>query len=113
MVKGEIWWAALPPDPRGSEPGKKRPVLIVQGDELNRRALSTVICATITSNLLLAGSSPNILLEKGESGLPISSVINFSQILTIDRYYITKLVSMVSKPVLAKIDESLKFVFDL
>jgi mRNA-degrading endonuclease toxin of MazEF toxin-antitoxin module len=55
-------------------------------------------------------------MVKGEiwwAALPVSSVINFSQILTIDKYYITKLVSMVSKPILAKIDESLKFVFDL
>ncbi|MDR0662567.1 MAG: type II toxin-antitoxin system PemK/MazF family toxin [Spirochaetaceae bacterium] len=53
MVKGEIWWAELP-SPRGSEPAKKRPVLIVQGDDFNRSHINTVICAVITSNLILA-----------------------------------------------------------
>ena len=76
MIKGEIWWAKLP-SPRGSEPAKKRPVLIIQGDEFNTSKINTVICAVITSNLQLSKSPPNILLEKAHSHLQKSSVINF------------------------------------
>jgi len=53
MIKGEIWWANLPDDPYGSEPGKRRPVLIIQNDAFNRSEINTVICATITSNMKL------------------------------------------------------------
>jgi mRNA interferase MazF len=113
MVKGEIWWAELAPNPRGSEPGKRRPVLVVQGDEFNQRALQTVICAIITSNTRLATTTPNILLQKNDSGLPETEVINFSQIVTLDKSYLTKQVSMVSKPLLVRINESLKTIFDL
>jgi mRNA interferase MazF len=60
MVKGEIWWAVLP-SPRGSEPGKKRPVLVIQGDNFNRSAIKTVICAVITSNTDLGKTPANIL----------------------------------------------------
>jgi len=66
MVKGEIWWANLPSS-RGSEPAKKRPVLIIQGDEFNSSKINTVICAIITSNLQLSKSPPNIILEKTHS----------------------------------------------
>ena len=50
MIKGEIWWANLPADPYGSEPGKRRPVLIIQNDVINRSNIRTIICAVITSN---------------------------------------------------------------
>jgi mRNA interferase MazF len=112
MVKGEIWWAELP-SPRGSEPAKRRPVLVVQGDEFNQRNISTVICVVITSNVYLATISPNLLLEKADSGLDKTSVINFSQIITVDKAFLTKWVFMVSKSLLAKVNESLKVIFDL
>jgi mRNA interferase MazF len=112
MIKGEIWWAVLP-SPRGSEPAKKRPVLVVQGDDYNRSNINTVICAVITSNISLANKSPNILLEKSDSGLTKTSVINFSQIITIDKSYLTEWVFMLSKQIISKIDNSLKIIFDI
>jgi mRNA interferase MazF len=86
MVKGEIWWAHLP-SPRGSEPAKRRPVLIIQGNDFNASKINTIICAVITSNILLAKTPPNILLETAHSHLEKISVINISQIFTVDRSF--------------------------
>jgi mRNA interferase MazF len=112
MLKGEIWWATLPP-PRGSEPAKQRPVLIIQGDTFNRLSIQTVICAVITSNLNLGSVPPNIVLEKVASGLDRTSVINFSQITTVDRSFLIRQVSMVSKKTLLSINESIKRILDV
>jgi mRNA interferase MazF len=112
MVRGEIWWAELPP-PRGSEPAKRRPVLVIQGDTYNRSALSTVICAALTSNLELAKAPPNFLLEKAVSGLEKTSVINFSQIFTIDKSYLLEQVSMLPKSVMEKINAGIKQIFEI
>jgi mRNA interferase MazF len=112
MIRGEIWWAELP-SPRGSEPAKRRPVLVIQGDTFNRSALNTVICAVITSNLRLADAPANILLGKADSGLDKTLVINFSQIVTIDKFFFTQMISMLPKPLVLKIDASIKRIFDI
>jgi len=112
LIKGEIWWANLP-NPRGSEPAKKRPVLIVQNDVFNRSEINTVICAVITSNLHLANAPFNILLEKNISKLEKSSVINISQIITLDKTYLMDFVSMLPKHLISQIDYSLKQIFDI
>ena len=112
MIKGEIWWANLPDDPYGSEPGKRRPVLIIQNDTFNRSGINTVICASITSNMKLANMPGNIILERGVSGLDKTSVINFSQIATIDRKRLTEQVSMLSKDSIKKVNESIRHIFD-
>jgi mRNA interferase MazF len=112
MVKGEIWWAHLP-SPRGSEPAKRRPVLIIQGDDFNSSNISTIICAVITSNILLAKTPPNILLETAHSHLERTSVINFSQIFTVDRSFFVQIVSMLPKQFIPLIDDSLKTIFDI
>jgi mRNA interferase MazF len=112
MVRGEIWWANLPP-PAGSAPAKRRPVLVIQSDSFNSSAISTVICAMITSNLDLAVPPGNLLLEKGISGLDKSSVVNFSQIATIDKSDLTELVSMLPKNTLQKINNALRQVLDI
>jgi mRNA interferase MazF len=112
MVKGEIWWAQLPDEPYGSEPAKKRPVVIIQRDSVNRSVIKTTLCALITSNLALAQATPNILLEKSVSGLERTSVINFSQIFTIDKTRLTELVSMLPKNLITKINASVRYIFD-
>ena len=112
MIKGEIWWAELP-SPRGSEPGKKRPVLIIQADTFNRSAINTIICVVITSNTSLSNAPANILLEKIDSKLEKTSVINFSQIITIDKSYFTDFVSMLPKPIISKINSSIKLILDI
>ena len=67
----------MPDIPYGSEPGKRRPVLIIQNDLLNRSDLRTTICAVITSNMKLSQMPGNIVLEKGVSGLDKTSVFNY------------------------------------
>jgi mRNA interferase MazF len=112
MIKGEIWWANLPDVPYGSEPGKHRPVLIIQNDLFNRSDIRTTICAVITSNMKLSQMTGNITLEKGVSGLNKTSVINFSQIATIDRTRLIELITMLPKKYIEKINESIRFIFD-
>jgi mRNA interferase MazF len=112
MIRGELWWAELPP-PRRSEPAKRRPVLIIQGDTYNRSAISTVICAAITSNLALAKAPPNLLLEKSASGLEKNSVINFSQITTLDKSFFIQQISMLPKNTIEKINERIKQILDI
>ena len=112
MVKGEIWWADLPDDPYGSEPGKKRPVLIIQNDVFNRSEIRTTICAIITSNMKLAKMPGNIAVEKGISGLDKTSVINFSQIATLDRTRLSEQITMLPKKYIERINESIRHIFD-
>jgi mRNA interferase MazF len=112
VVRGEIWWANLPP-PRGSAPAKRRPVLVIQNDSFNRSAINTVICAIISSNLDLANLPGNLLLEKAVSGLDKSSVVNFSQIATIDKSDLSDLVCMLPKGVMQRVNNAVKQVLDI
>jgi len=111
MIKGEIWWANLPKDPYGSEPGKRRPVLVIQNDVINRSEIRTIICAVITSNTKHAQVPGNILLEKSISGLEKTSVVNFSQVITVDKTRFTEQVSMLPKNFITKINESIRYIF--
>ena len=112
MVRGEIWWANLP-QPKGSKPAKHRPVLIIQNDSFNRSGINTIICAVITSNIELASLPGNMLLEKSVSGLDKTSVVNFSQIATIDKIDLTEQVAMLPKPMLEKVSGCLKLVLEI
>ena len=112
MLKGEIWWADLPKE-RGSEPAKVRPVLVVQSDEMNRSSISTIMCAAITSNIELENAPGNFRLEKGVSKLDRTSVVNFSQIVTVDKTFIREYVCTLPKAFTERIDQSLKIVFDI
>jgi mRNA interferase MazF len=84
VAQGDVWWADLP-DPRGSGPGYRRPVVVVQGDHLNRSRIATVVCVPLTSNLAWVDAPGNVLLASRISGLPQDSVANTSQIVTLDR----------------------------
>jgi mRNA interferase MazF len=112
MVRGEVWWANLPP-PRGSAPAKRRPVLVIQSDSFNRSSIGTVICAMITSNMGLANLPGNLVLEKAVSGLDKSSVINFSQIATIDKSDLTAVICMLPKGFIQQINAAIKQVLDV
>ena len=89
MKRGELWWAELP-NPVGSGPGYKRPVLVVQANPFNASRISTVIVATVTSNLSLAEAPGNVRIGKTDSGLPQPSVVNVSQLITLDRAILSK-----------------------
>jgi mRNA interferase MazF len=112
MNRGEIWWASLSP-PKGSGPGYRRPVLIVQANSFNRSAISTVLVAVITSNLALAQAPGNVRISKAESGLSKPSVVNISQVLTIDRSLVTERGGALSERAMAKVNEGLKLVLAL
>ena len=112
MIKGEIWWANLPANPYGSEPGKRRPVLVLQNDIINRSNIRTIICAVITSNINQAQVPGNIMLEKSITGLSKTSVANFSQVFTIDKSRFIEQVTMLPKNYIVKINESLRYIFD-
>jgi mRNA interferase MazF len=112
MIKGEIWWANLPTDPYGSELGKRRPILIIQNDAINRSNIRTIICAVITSNIKQAQVPGNILLEKSISGLDKTSVVNFSQVFTVDKARFIEQVSMLPKEYITKINESIRYIFN-
>ena len=102
LAQGEIWWADLP-EPEGSGPGLRRPVVIVQGDHLNRSKIPTAICVPLTSNVTWAKAPGNVLLSERATGLPKDSVANVSQILTVDRAYLTNRVSKLAPKKLAQI----------
>jgi mRNA interferase MazF len=84
VTQGDIWWADLP-EPTGSAPGFRRPVLVVQGDALNRSRIATVVCVTLTSNLKWATAPGNVALPADATGLPKESVANVSQLVTLDK----------------------------
>jgi mRNA interferase MazF len=89
ISQGHIYWANLP-DPTGSGPGFRRPVLVVQGDALNRSRVRTVVCIALTSNLRWVEAPGNVLLPTRATGLPKDSVANASQIITLDRELLTE-----------------------
>src|SRR5690348_15507575 len=112
MQRGEIWWADLP-EPRRSEPGYRRPVLIVQADSFNRSRIQTVLVAVITTNLDLADAPGNVLLPVRSSGLPHDSVVNVSQLLTLDREFLTSRVGMLPPRLQRSVDNGLRLVLQL
>jgi mRNA interferase MazF len=83
VLQGDIRWVDLG-DPLGSEPGYRRPVVVVQGDAFNASSLATVVCVALTTNLKWARAPGNVLLPATTTGLPKDSVANVSQIATID-----------------------------
>ncbi|WP_029638342.1 MULTISPECIES: type II toxin-antitoxin system PemK/MazF family toxin [Nostocales] len=112
MQRGEIWWADLP-TPVASEPGYRRPVLVIQSDDFNRSRIRTVIVAVMTSNLRLAEAPGNVLVRSDETGLPQDSVVNVSQIITVDKSFLIEQVSQVSDHVMLLVEEGLRVVLGL
>ena len=112
MKLGEVWWASLP-SPTGSGPGFRRPVLIVQANAFNQSKISTVVVAVVTSNLALENAPGNVRMSKSETGLSKPSVVNVSQIITIDRTLLTKRVKPLSGKALNKVQEGLRLVLAL
>ena len=112
MRRGEVWWADLP-DPIGSEPGFRRPVVVVQSDDFNRSRIGTVIVAALTANVRLQGMPGNVLLPKGLAGLPRASVINVSQLFTLDRRRLTAQTGSLTAAKLRELDDGLRLVLCL
>jgi mRNA interferase MazF len=112
LQRGEIWWADLP-EPRRSEPGYRRPVLVIQADSFNRSRIQTVLVAAITSNLDLAGAPGNVMLPARSSGLPRDSVVNVSQVLTLDRSFLTEYAGTLPARLQGSVDSGLRLALQL
>lgn len=110
--RGEIWWASLA-EPRAAEPGFRRPVLVIQSDAFNRSTIRTVIVVAITSNTTLGEAPGNVLLSRRQSRLPRVSVVNVSQVLTLDKEFLSERVSRLSDELLSDVDAGLRLVLSL
>lgn len=108
--RGEVWWVDFT-DPAGSGPGYRRPALVVSSDRFNRSAISTVVVAAVTSNLRLAGAPGNVVLP--EDLLPKPSVVNVSQLLTVDRDLLDNLIAVAPAGTVQVVDAGLRLVLAL
>ena len=112
IERGQVWWADLG-EPAGSEPGFRRPVLIVQSDAFNRSRLRTVLAIVLTSNVRLVDAPGNVLIPAKAAGLPKDSVANVTQVITIDRDFLTELAGRVRGQLLKDIEHGLRLVLAL
>jgi mRNA interferase MazF len=106
IERGEIWWASLP-EPDGSGSGGRRPVLVVQADAFNRSAIATTIIAILTGRLDRAEAPGNLLLTAKQTGLPRDSVVNVSQMFTVDKAVLTERVRSLPRAQMDKVDDGL------
>jgi mRNA interferase MazF len=112
VERGQVWWADLE-EPRGSEPGFRRPLLIVQDDVFNRSRIRTVVAVVVTSNLRLLDAPGNVLLPAKTSGLPKDSVANVSQVITLDRDFLVEPVGKIMGRMLKDVENGLRLVLGL
>ncbi|MGC2032830.1 MAG: type II toxin-antitoxin system PemK/MazF family toxin [Steroidobacteraceae bacterium] len=112
MRRGEIWWASLG-EPHGSAPGFRRPVLVVQSNDFNESAIRTSICAAITSNMRLADAPGNVRVTRRVSGLPHESVVNVSQLITLDKQMLTEIVGRLPAQSLRDVEAGIKLALAL
>jgi len=112
MERGEVWWAHLP-GPVASEPGFNRPVLVIQSNAFNRSHIRTLIAVVLTSNLRLAEAPGNVLMSASDTGLPKDSVANVSQVITIDRSFLTEKCGKLPSHLIRSVDEGLRLALSL
>jgi mRNA interferase MazF len=112
IERGEIWWADLP-ESVGSSPGLPRPVLIIQSDKFNQSRINTAVIAIISKNLKLANSKGNVLLTARQSNLPKDSVVNVSQLFTIDESLLRDFVGALPGKKMEQVDKGLRLVLSL
>ena len=112
MRRGEIWWADLP-EPQGSEPGFIRPVVVVQSDRFNDTDVRTTIVAIITSNLRLANMPGNVLVEQSQSPLRRDSVVNVSQMTTVDKSSLVERIGRLPNELMSNVESGIRLVLGL
>lgn len=108
--QGDIYWVELE-EPRGSEPGYKHPHVIIQNNLFNFSNINTVVVCALTTNLKRASSPGNIMLRKNEAGLPKKSVINITQILTVNKSDLKEKIGQLSMSRIREIIEGLNILF--
>ena len=107
--QGDVYWVDLD-EPAGSEPGYRHPHVVIQNDLFNASQISTVIVCALTSNLRRAASPGNVLLEKGEANLPKQSVVNVTQLLTVDKEMLVEWIGRLSDQRIQQILAGLRLV---
>ena len=112
MKRGEIWWASMG-EPRGSESGYQRPLVIISCDEFNQSLIQTVVCAVITSNLRLVNAPGNFKLAKSRSGVNRDSVVNISQLITLDKSFLTEQAGKLNNKQIHSLNEGLRLVLGI
>jgi mRNA interferase MazF len=96
ISQGDVFWLNLD-EPTGSKPGYRRPFVVIQNDAFNKSKIATVVVCAITSNMKLASAPGNVQLGKGEGNLSKPSVVNISQVLTIDKDDVQEKIGQLSK----------------
>ncbi len=109
--QGDVFWVNTP-EPRGSEPGYRRPFIVVQSNAFNRSALNTVVACALTSNIRLAKMPGNVLLNKGEGGVPKSSVVNITQVWTVNKSECVEKIGTLSHVRMKEILDGLDLLLD-
>ena len=112
IQRGEIWWASLG-EPSGSEPGFRRPLVVVQSNDFNRSRINTVLAVVITSNTRLAQAPGNVLLPAKSTGLDRDSVANVSQLITVDKASLTEKIGKLTANQMQSVDDGLRLVMSL
>ena len=107
--QGDVFWVDLG-DPSGSEPAYRHPHLVIQNNVFNRSRISTVVVCALTSNLERAKSPGNVLLEKGEANLPKQSVVNVTQIFTVNKLDLAEKIGSLSRNRMAQVLEGIGLV---
>ena len=107
IVRGELWWADLGL-PRGSAPALRRPVLIISADQYNRSKLRTVTVVVLTTTRQLAALPGNVAVPADLGGLPQESVVNVTQVATIDRNTLEERIGLLPDWLLAQVDAGLQ-----
>ncbi len=96
ISQGDVWWADLP-EPTGSGPGLRRPVIVIQSDAFNRSRIATVVCVPLTTNIKWANVPGNVLLSSRLTNLPQDSVANASQVVSIDKELLSEHVGKLTR----------------
>ena len=109
--QGDIYWIELD-EPEGSEPGNKHPHVILQNNLFNRSQIRTILVCPLTTNLKRASAPGNVLLDKKESNLPKQSVVNVSQVFTVDKAQLGEYVGTLPSKRITEILNGIKLVLD-
>ena len=109
--QGDIWWIDLE-EPSGSRPGYRHPHVVIQNNLFNHSRINTVVVCTLTSNLKRAESPGNLILEKGEANLPKKSVVNVSQIFTVDKSDLAEKIGSLSSVRVVQILEGINLLLE-